>query len=216
MATMLERNKKVKTPQKTLEEYAEDALYREVWEDVNNEKTQRFLKKYSSHLIAGALIILIAATAFQMARHHMRASRVATAATYEMAIGNADAGALAALGGNSGGATADLALFRSWTISGDASTLEKLAKNGHSRDFRDLAVLHLAAIRGDAMSVKELEKFLSDLNTKSSPYYYNAMLMIAQKHLAENDRDGARKWLDRIIGDPAAPSVVSANAEALR
>jgi hypothetical protein len=216
MATILERNKKVKAPQKTLEEYAEDALYREVWEDVNNEKTQRFLKKYSSHLIAGALIILIAATAFQMTRHHMRASRVATAAAYEMAIGNADAGALAALGRNSGGATADLALFRSWTISGDIQTLEQLAKRGHSRDFRDLAVLHLAAVRGDAMSPQALEKFLSDLNTKSSPYYYNAMLMIAQKHLAANDRAAAATWLDRIIGDPGAPAIVSANAEALK
>ena len=34
MANMLERNKKVKAPQKTMQEHAEDALYREVWEDV--------------------------------------------------------------------------------------------------------------------------------------------------------------------------------------
>ena len=42
---MLERNKKTKAPQKTRAEHYEDALYREVWEEVNNEKTLRFIKK---------------------------------------------------------------------------------------------------------------------------------------------------------------------------
>jgi len=43
MANMLQRNKNIKQPiKKTRQEYAEDALYREVWEDVNNEKTQQF------------------------------------------------------------------------------------------------------------------------------------------------------------------------------
>ena len=45
MSTILERHKKTKIPKKSLEEYAEDALYREEWEDVNNEKTMEFLKK---------------------------------------------------------------------------------------------------------------------------------------------------------------------------
>ena len=44
MATMLERNKKVKAPKKTYSEHAQDALYREVWEEVNNEKTLQFVK----------------------------------------------------------------------------------------------------------------------------------------------------------------------------
>ena len=35
MASILERNKNVKAPKKTREDYAEDALYREVWEEVN-------------------------------------------------------------------------------------------------------------------------------------------------------------------------------------
>ena len=59
MATMLERNKKVKAPQKTRAEHMEDALYREVWEDVNNEKTMQFIKKYSKHMMVAALMILM-------------------------------------------------------------------------------------------------------------------------------------------------------------
>ncbi|MDR0741485.1 MAG: hypothetical protein LBF28_01805 [Rickettsiales bacterium] len=215
MATILERNKNLK-PRKTLEEYAEDALYREVWEDVNNEKTQRFLQRYSRHLIAGALVILIAATAFQTIRHNNHASRAATAAAYETAVQNFDAQALAALGQNAGGAMADLALFRSWMLDHDTTKLEKLATDGSTRDFRDLAKLHLAAIKGDAMDAQAFEKYLSDLNTKSSPYHYSAMLLIAQKYLAAGDRAAANIWLDKIINDKTAPSIIAANAESLR
>ena len=40
MSSILSRNQKVAPKQKkTRQEYAEDALYREVWDDVNNENT---------------------------------------------------------------------------------------------------------------------------------------------------------------------------------
>ena len=60
MTSILQRNKNLKQPvKKTREEYAEDALYREVWEDVNNEKTQQFLKKYWRYIVGAALAIMI-------------------------------------------------------------------------------------------------------------------------------------------------------------
>ena len=216
MATMLERNKKVKAPQKTRQEYAEDALYREVWEDVNNEKTLQFVKKYSRHIIGGALAILIVATGIQIGLRTHRANKIATATAYEMAIENTDANALAALADNSSGATADLALFNAYMIDQDVAKIEKLATHGNTRDFRDLAKLHVIGIRGDEMSAADVEKYLADLNTKSSPFYYTASLTIAQKYLASGDAENANKWLDKIINDPDAPAVISGNAAALR
>ncbi len=216
MATMLERNKKVKAPQKTRQEYAEDALYREVWEDVNNEKTLQFVKKYSRHIIGGALAIMIVATGIQIGLRTYRANKIATATAYEMAIENTDANALAALADNSSGATADLALFNAYMIDQDVAKIEKLATNGNTRDFRDLAKLHVIGIRGDEMSATDVEKYLADLSTKSSPFYYTASLTIAQKYLASGDAENANKWLDKIINDPDAPAVISGNAAALR
>lgn len=216
MATILERNKKVKAPQKTRQEYAEDALYREVWEDVNNEKTLKFIKKYSRHMIAAALAILIIATGFQIGIRTYHANRIAIATAYEMAIENVDAKALAALSDNASGATADLALFQSYMIDGDVAKLEKLATDGNTRDFRDLARLHIVGARGDEMSASDVEKYLSGLNTKKSPFYYTASLTIAQKYLASGDSENANKWLDKIINDADAPAVISGNAAALR
>lgn len=216
MASILGRNKNLNMPKKTMSDYAEDALYREVWEDVNNDKTQAFLKKYYRPLIAAAIIIMILATGFQMWRHNIRTNRIATAGAYEMAIGNMDANALTAMANNNSNATADLAMFQSYMLSGDVSALEKLAARGATRDFRDLAKIHLAANLGDAMTATEFEKFLGALDTKKSPYYYNAALMVAQKYLATGDKATADKWLNKIINDKEAPATISANAMMLK
>lgn len=221
MANILERKKNMKpaTPQKkTREDYAEDALYREVWEDVNNEKTIAFFKKYYKQMIGGALALLIIVAGYQIGVRTYRANQMAVAANYETAVDKVDVKALAALGESARGANADLALFQSYALSEnkDITKLEQLAKHGNTRDFRDLARLHVVGAKGDEMSAKEVEKYLSDLNTKSSPFYYTAMLTIAQKYLASGDKDTANKWLDKIISDSDCPAEISGVAQTLK
>ena len=217
MATMLQRNKNLKPKEKkTREEYAQDALYREVWEEVNNDKTTEFVKKYYRQMLTVALIIMIAVTGIQIGIREYRAHQIARAINYETAVENVDANALAAIGENTSGATADLALFQSYLLTNDVEKIEKLATDGDTRDFRDLAKLHVIGIRGDEMSAADVEKYLAPLNTKSSPFYYTACLTIAQKHLSVDDHDAANKWLDKIINDKNAPATISATAQMLR
>ena len=217
MTTILQRNKNLKQPvKKTRAEYAEDALYREVWEDVNNEKTQQFLKKYWRHIVGATVAVMIVVCGIQFVKQRRYAARMAMATVYETAVANADAGALANLAKNSDGATADLALFQSYLLDNDVKKLEDLSENGNTRDFRDLARLHLASVKGDAMDAVEFEKFLAPMDTKKSPFYYNARLMVAQKYLATGNKDVADKILDMIITDSDAPGSVSAHAQMLR
>lgn len=216
MATILERNKNKKMPKKSRQEAAEDALFREVWEDVNNEKTMKFLKKYYRYIVYGILAILLVAIGIQVTRHQIQSSRKAAANNYEMALYNMDAQALAGLGKGTSGATSDLALFQSFMLDGDVSKLEYLVKNGSTRDFRDLARIHLAGIQGDDMDAKSFEKFMAPLNTKKSPYYYNSLLLVAQKYLADGDKATANVWLDKIITDKDAPAVFSGTAQTLK
>jgi len=216
MANMLERNKKVKMPEKTYEEHAQDALYREVWEDVNNEKTQQFIKKYGKAMVAGALAIMIVVTAIQIGVRAHYAAKMATAENYETAIENTDVNALVGIAHNTRGATADLALFNAYLIDNDVAKLDELAQNGQTREFRDLAKMHIVGIRGDEMSADELEKYLAGVATKDSPFYYTACLTIAQKYIADGNRDSANKWLDKIINDSNAPAVIRSDAESLR
>lgn len=216
MATMLERNKKVKAPKKTYSEHAQDALYREVWEEVNNEKTLQFVKKYSKHIMAAVFVVLIVATGIQIGVRTHRANQIATAVAYETAISNVDANALASLAKNTSGAMGDLALFQAYMLDKDVAKLEMLASDGDTPDFRDLAKLHIVGNRGNDMTAAQVEKYLSSLNTKKSPFYYTAALTVAQKYLAEGDVEHANKWLDKIINDADAPSVISGTAQSLR
>ena len=216
MATMLERNKKVKTPKKSYAEHAQDALYREVWEEVNNEKTIKFIKTYSKHIMVTVFVILIIATGIQIGVRTHRANQMATAVAYETAINSVDANALAALAKDTSGAMGDLALFQAYMLDKDTEKIEMLASDGDTADFRDLAKLHVVGIRGNDMTAAQVEKYLSDLNTKKSPFYYTAALTVAQKYLAEGDVVHANKWLDKIINDADAPSVISGTAQSLR
>ncbi|MBQ1997276.1 MAG: hypothetical protein II238_02385 [Alphaproteobacteria bacterium] len=216
MATMLERNKKVKTPKKSYAEHAQDALYREVWEEVNNEKTIKFIKTYSKHIMVAVFVVLIVATGVQIGVRTHRANQIATAVAYETAINSVDANALAALAKDTSGAMGDLALFQAYMLDKDTEKIEMLASDGDTADFRDLAKLHVIGIRGNDMTAAQVEKYLSDLNTKKSPFYYTAALTVAQKYLAEGDVVHANKWLDKIINDADAPSVISGTAQSLR
>ena len=216
MASILERNKNAKPKQKTREEHAEDALYREVWEEVNNEKTMRFIKKYSRVILGVALGAMIVVTGVQIGVRAHNANKIARATAYENAVAAADAGALAGIGRAGAGATSDLAMFQSYLLDGDVTKLEYLATKGQTRDIRDLARLHIIGIRGDEMSADEVEKYLSALDTKKSPYYFTGRLLVAQKYLADGNRDAATKILDKIISDPDAPASISATAQTLR
>ncbi len=216
MANMLERNKKVKAPQKTMQEHAEDALYREVWEDVNNEKTQQFLKKYGRYLIAGAIAIMIVVTGIQIGIRSHNAARMAVAANYETAIENSDANALVGISQNTSGATSDLALFQAYVLDKDVKKLEELVANGKTAEFRDLARLHIIALRGDEMDADAVAEYLAPLDTKKSPFYYTAALTVARKYIASENRTAANKWLDKILDDADAPAVIRADAETLR
>ena len=62
----------------------------------------------------------------------------------------------------------------------------------------------------------EVKKYLSDMDSKSSPFYYNATLTIAQKYLAEGNRDVANKYLDKIVNDKDAPASILGVATTLR
>lgn len=216
MATILERNKNIKPKTKTREEYAEDALYREVWEEVNNEKTLRFIKKYSRHIMAVAIGLMIVTVAIQIGVRTYRENKIARAINYETALNNLDANALMAIGKSGRGAMADLALFQAYLLNVDVSALETLAEKGNTRDYRDLARMHIVGIRGDDMTPAELEKYLSALDTKRSPYYYSARLMVARKWMAAGDVAHANKILDAIIADKDAPEIISATAQTLR
>lgn len=223
-------DKKPKVPAKTLQDHAEDALYREISEEVRAQQAYDFVRKHLRMLIVAAIAAVAVVAGAQLLRVHNRSARMDSAAAYESAVAMLDSGnpraaeeALVRAARKSSGGMADLGLFSAAKVSlrtgdreGGVAKLERLAKDGASRDFRDLALLNLATMKAGDMTAKEFERYMAPLQTKRSPFYYTGLLLVAQKYLAENDTDSARVWLDRITSDKDAPAGIAAEAEMLR
>ena len=227
MANMLSRNKNPKPVKKTMEDHAEDALYREITEEVHAEKVYNFVKKNAKLLIAVAILVFVAVVSVQVIIHQNRKAHNAQAKLFETAVESATIGdlnaadeAFARAAAKTSGGMADLAMWESALMNLRAgkgtSKLEQLASDGTTRDFRDLARIRLATINGDNMKPAEFEKFINPVLTQRSPYYYTGMLLVAQKYLSVDDVNNANKWLNKIIGDKDAPAMISAMAESLR
>ena len=62
----------------------------------------------------------------------------------------------------------------------------------------------------------EMKKYLSGMDSKSSPFYYTARITLAQKYLTSGDTAAANKILDDLIADKNTPSTIAATAASLR
>ncbi|MCL2748909.1 MAG: tetratricopeptide repeat protein [Alphaproteobacteria bacterium] len=227
MASMLSRNKNLKPAKKSMDEHAEDALYREISEEVQAQKMYDFAKKYMRWLIAGAIAIFLITVGIQLYRHYKHEAKIVQAREFEAALDLAQSGdfraadeAFARAAAKISGGMGDLALFKSAVMdlqSGKGSAkMEQLAKKGATRDFRDLALIHVAVMNANSMDGAQFEKFMSPVLSIWSPFYYTGMLLVAQKYLAEDNVAAANKWLDKIISDKNAPASVAGMAESLR
>jgi hypothetical protein len=214
-----------KQAKKTLEEHSEDALYREVWEEVNAQKLYDFIRRNIKYIIAAAALAAICAAGFVMVRSIRRGSAMETAANYESALDMSpelSREALSRLAKTAPGGMGDLALFRAYQLAmaagdlaGAMAKLEKLADEGSTRDFRDLALVQLAQLKSDDMPADDFQKMLAPLLTKRSPCYFTGLLFVAEKYISENKTDEARPFIRKIISEQKAPASIAATAEML-
>jgi hypothetical protein len=210
---------------KTIEEHSEDALYREVWEEVNAQKLYNFILKHIKIIVISSVTLVVLIAGIMMIKHIKNNNALEVAKQYESAM-NMDPKiaheALSRMAKSTSGGMRDLALFRAYQLSLAANDrsealdkLEKLAKDANSRDFRDLALIQLAEMKGTEMSADAFQKMMSPLLTKRSPFYYTGLLMVAQKYISENKNDMAKPFLKKITSEEKAPATTVTMAEML-
>ncbi len=219
-------DKKVK---KSIAEHQEDALYREIWEEVHAQKTYDFVKKHAKLLIGLAAFILLLAIGNQLLNHYKTENAKKDALAFESAMvtvadRQADSAQimLKKLGNKSSSGMGDIAMYQSAMLylekgQKDAAMdqLQKLAKHGNTRDFTHLATIRLALLKADSMSGSALEKFLSPTLSRRSPFYYTSMMLVSAKYVSEDNNVKAEAWLKKIVNDDDAPKIISAHAETM-
>ena len=212
-----------KAPKKSADQHSEDALYREVWEEVHAQKIVEFMRRRWKIILAAALIVVAIAGAAAFVRHVNHANKIEVAGDFESAMNmepKLSREALSRLAAKTGGGMGDLAQFRVYQLAmsandraGALSALEKLADAGATRDFRDLAVVQLALLKGDDMEAADFQKHVAPVMPARSPFYYTGLLLAAEKYLAEGKTAEARPMLRKIAGDENAPASIAAQAE---
>jgi hypothetical protein len=199
-------------------------IFDEVDEDLRAERAEKLLKKYAGLLIAMAVAIVAAAAGWQVWTRHQRQQDTAAASRFVAAQEGSNAlAALDQLAASGPQGYKTLARLRAATLKADAgdrqgaeSLWNAVASDSGAdpllRDFASLMATGRDLDRGDPA---QLEARLKPLADPTNPWSSLAREQLAMLDLRQGKVDEARKSLQALSIDIAAPSGLRARASAL-
>lgn len=205
----------------------EDALLREVVEEVKNEQLQQIWNKYGLFIIVGVALILTAAISFESLKNWQMKKRQELSNAYSVALSLQNQGRLdesleiyTVLADKASGIYADTAKLQIANIymeqgkKDDAfAVLQTMVDNGAATSqMKDVASLKLASYKLDDNAPADevialLEPALSDDNGSSVARELKAMLLLREQNIG-----GAKAEYEKIISSPNAPETLKTRA----
>ena len=203
-------------------------IFREVDEDVRRDKAAEFWKKYQTHIIAAAALIVLASAGWRFYEYQREQTAQAAGAQFEQAMEldrsgkAADASTvlakMTAAGPNGYRILArfgEAALLSKTDPTGAVAAYDALAQDVSVGPlFQETARLRAALLRMDAGQA-EAKTALEALAAPTGAYRHTARVMLGVEALAAQDYDNAGKWLDMAVADPEAPQSVRQSADLL-
>ncbi len=207
-------------------------IFEEVTEDLRRDRSLRLWKKYGTHVIVFAALVVIGVAGYQGWKSYRLQEREAAAMRYAAALELARAGRpaeaadsfklLADETGSEGyGVLARFQeagqRFQAGDAAGGLAVLDGLAADRSVEPiFRDLATLTAAAQRmgagGDPGALRER---LEALDRPDNPWRYSALELRALLALNGGDDRLGRELLKRLVDDTATPQAMRARAAEL-
>lgn len=203
-------------------------IFREVDDEVRQDRVQLFLSRYWGLLLVGVLVV-IAAVGSWRAYEYWRLQQAQVAGglyldALQLARDGKSSEATAKLDELGGGGPTGyglLARFRSAAEVGltdpaaGAKAFDALAANGTIEPaFQDVARLRAAILLADTADLTELKRRIEALADANNAMRNPARELLALAALKANDFDAAGKWLDAVLTDPAATASARQRAEA--
>ncbi|MDR1691639.1 MAG: tetratricopeptide repeat protein [Rickettsiales bacterium] len=219
-----------KTKQKrSMQERELDGFMMEVKDEMRQEKTMEFLKKWGKLFLIIAAVILVSVLAKQISYNQKMKRQYKEAALYEEAISQSvllnsqklvsKLEELAKTGKYGYQAVAYFKLADAQIakndIEGATEILKEAIKNTDLKDLKHLAILKLAFISVDSWTINQAKEQLQPLLKKSSPFYYSASNLFGFVCMNNGDVAQAKQIFENIVNDENAPVDVktfSANA----
>ena len=203
-------------------------IFREVDEDVRRERLAEFGKRYGSW-IAAALIAVVLGTAcwvgwknWQQAKRAEQTEKLASA--LDLVRNDNDKAAIDALSQfeRSDAGAAMLARFYAAglmadnkDVAGAVKAYDELAASDIPPAFRELAALLSVLHQVDTAEPGALIERLKPMTAATSPWRHTARELTAVLMGRQGNKEGARKMLDELAEDSAAPATVRSRAREL-
>jgi hypothetical protein len=202
-------------------------IFREIEDELRRENLLKLWARYGKYVIAGVVVLLVAAAGIAGWRDHVARQRQAEGARYAEALalaraGNKDTDAaaeFATLAQQGGGyripaefEQAEL-LLRRGDIKAAIVLYDRIANSpGFDREFRDLAVV-LSVIHGlpDSNPQTVIAR-LAPLTASGNPWRPSALDLTATAKLDAGDKAGAQAIYKQLTDDLAAPPGLRARA----
>jgi hypothetical protein len=203
-------------------------IFREVEEEVRQERLQKWWKKYGNYVVAGVSILVIGVAGWKLwerydLQQRMKASGQLESAAAMSAAGQADLAAQAyaqiAKKAPSGYAlVAQLSQADELLASGrtnDAVALYMKIAGQDKAGIGQVARMRAAWAQGDKLTTEELKTLLAPLNDGKSEWRFMARELLAYRALHDNNTDAAGKEFAALSADKTAPASLRQRAEAM-
>lgn len=208
----------------------QEALFREVDEDLRHEQLHRLWKQYGA-LIIGAAVLVVAVVAGYEGWHAYKAhTQTADAAAFEQAISKADsapldaADALDKVAQSASSGTAALAALQEATLLAnngkvpEALTAYKTLADNPDRDpiLRGIATIRYALLGMDnGIESGTLSAMVTPLSVAGKPLEFSARQVLAILAIKDGNMDQAKSQLQSLSQDANCPPGIRSRAKQL-
>lgn len=203
-------------------------IFREIEDEVRQERLQKWWKKYGDYVIAGVSVVVIAVAGWKLWQHYEQQQRLKASSKFESAVQMSAAGqsdlaaqAFAQIAKQAPSGYAKVAeMSRADDLLAAGRTNEAVAiymklADSNKNGLGDVARMRAAWAQADTISAGDLNKLLAPLNDGKSQWRFMAQELIAYKAFKDGNIADALKQYRALAAEPGVIASVRARAEAM-
>lgn len=209
---------------------ADDSFFREVDEQIRQDRARELWAKYGNYLIALAVLIVIATAAWRFWEYYTENQAAAFGDAYLEALALSEAGdhdaaiaeleRISAEGSGQYPALARLRIAGEMAEKGDKkaaiAAFDAIAGDDDFREvFRDIARLRAGLLAVDLADYATVKTRLAPLAEAGGAFRHSAREALGIAAIKAGERDEAVEWLQAIVHDTGAVAGVRSRAEIL-
>jgi hypothetical protein len=203
-------------------------IFREVEEEVRQERLQKWWKKYGDYVIAGVSAVVIVVAGWKLWQHYEQQQRQKASSQYEAAL------QMSAAGQNDLAGQAFAAIAKKapsgYAVLSQLAQADELLASGRTNDavalymtlaakdktgIGQVARMRAAWAQADALSTDALRTLLAPINDGKSQWRFMAQELLAYRVYKDGKTDQALKEFKALAAATTAPATLRQRAQAM-